>query len=108
MPDSTAGAPEFKGHRAAYRELLESLWYASKTFEEEGDGGLEGAKLACRAVARFIAVRDENPLLAAPFLSLMKSLEDLENGLDPPLFSKNVRHRERERSSQRKHVQMLA
>jgi hypothetical protein len=108
MSDSPAGAPPFKGHRAAYRELLESLWYASDTFENEGDGGLEGAKLACRAVARFIGVRHENPRLAAPFLTIMQSFADLERGLDPPLFSKNVKPRERERSSQRKHLQMLA
>ncbi len=44
---------------------MESLWYASETFENEGDGGLERAKLACRAVGRFIAVRHENPRLAA-------------------------------------------
>jgi hypothetical protein len=103
-----AGAPPFKGHRAAYRELLESLWYASHTFENESDGGLEGAKLACRAVARFIGVRHEDPRLAAPFLNIMQSFNDLERGLDPPLFSKSVRLRERERSSQRKHLQMLA
>jgi hypothetical protein len=108
MSESPAGAPPFKAHRAAYRELLESLWYASQTFENEGDGGLEGAKLACRAVARFIGVRHEEPRLAAPFLSIMQSFNDLERGLDPPLFSKNVKHRERERSSQRKHLQMLA
>ncbi len=108
MSDSPAGAPPFKGHRAAYRELLESLWYASDRFENEGDGGLEGAKLACHAVARFIAVRHENPGLAAPFLMIMQSFNDLEAGLDPPLFSKDVKLRERERSSQRKHLQMLA
>ena len=87
---------------------MESLWYASHTFENEGDGGLEGAKLACRAVARFIGVRHENPVLAAPFLTVMQSLADLERGLDPPLFSKSVKLRERERSSQRKHLQLLA
>ena len=108
MSDSPAGAPPFKGHRAAYRELLESLWYASETFKNEGDGGLEGAKLACHAVARFIGVRHENPTLAAPFLTIMASFADLERGLDPPLFSNNVKLRERERSSQRKHLQMLA
>ena len=108
MSDSPAGAPPFKGHRAAYRELLESLRYASDRFESEGDGGLEGAKLACRAVARFIGVRHENPRFAAPFLMIMQSFADLERGLDPPLFSKNVKPRERERSSQRKHLQMLA
>lgn len=108
MPEPPAGAPPFKGHRAAYRELLESLWYASETFENEGDGGLEGAKLACRAVGRFIAVRHENPRLAAPFLTIMLSFNDLEQGLDPPLFSTRLKPRERERSSQRKHVQMVA
>jgi uncharacterized membrane protein YccC len=108
MSEPPAGAPPFKGHRAAYRELLESLWYASETFEDEGDGGLEGAKRACRAVARFIAVRHENPRLAAPFLTIMQSFNDLEQGLDPPLFSTNLKPRERERSSQRKHVQMVA
>ena len=69
MLDSPAGAPPFKPHQEAYRELMESLWYASDTFENEGDGGQEGAKLACRAVARFIGVRHENPILAAPFLT---------------------------------------
>ncbi len=108
MSDSPAGAPAFKDHQAAYRELLESLWYAADTFENEGDGGLEGAKLACRAVARFIAVRHENPRLAAPLLTIVQSFVDLERGLDPPLFSKNAKPRERERSSQRKHLQMLA
>jgi len=38
MTQPPAGAPPFKGHRAAYRELMESLWYASETFENEGDG----------------------------------------------------------------------
>jgi hypothetical protein len=108
MPEPPAGAPPFKGHRAAYRELLESLWYASETFEKEGDGGLEGAKLACRAVGRFTTVTHENPRLAAPFLTIMQSFNDLAQGLDPPLFSTNLKPRERERSSQRKHLQMIA
>ena len=108
MSDSPAGAPPLKPHPEAYRELLQSLWYASHTFENEGDGGLEGAKLACRAVARFIAVRHENPVLAAPFLTIMQSFGDLQQGLDPPLFSKRLEQSERERSSQRKHLQLLA
>jgi hypothetical protein len=108
MRKSPAGAPPFKGRIAAYHELLEALWYASDRFENEGDGGVEGAKLACRALARFIGVRHEDPRLGAPFLTLMQSFIDLENGLDPPLFSNNIKVRERERSSQRKHLQMLA
>ncbi len=108
MSEAPAGAPPFKDFEAAYRELLETLWYSCHEFENEGDGGLAGAKLACRAVARFLAVRHENPRLAAPFLTIMQSFADLERGLDPPLFSKNVKPRERDRSSQRKHHQMLA
>jgi hypothetical protein len=103
-----AGAPPFRDLPEAYQELLESLWYASEVFENEGDGGLEGAKLACHAVTRFIGVRHENPKLAAPFLEIRQSFEDLEGGLDPPLFSQNPDLRERERSSRRKHLQMLA
>src|SRR5262245_46933534 len=38
---------------------------------------------------------------------IMQSFADLERGLDP-LFSKDIRLKERERSSQRKHLQMLA
>jgi len=108
MSEPPAGAPPLMDLEAAYRELLESLWYASHMFENEGDGGLEGAKLAGRAVARFIGVRHENPRLAAPFLTIMQSFADLERGLDPPLFSKSVEPKERERTSQRKHLQMLA
>ena len=108
MSDSPAGAPPYKDLEPAYRELLESRWYAADRFESEGDGGLEGAKLPCHAIVRFIGVRHENPRLAGPFLVMMASFKDLERGLSPPLFSKNVKLRERERSSQRKHLQMLA
>jgi hypothetical protein len=41
------------------------LWYAADLLKNEGDGGLEGAKTACLAVKDFIAVRHENPELAA-------------------------------------------
>ena len=108
MSDSPAGAPPYKDLEPAYRELLESRWYAADRFESEGDGGLEGAKLPCHAIVRFIGVRHENPRLAGPFLVMMASFKDLERGLHPPLFSKNVELGERERSSQRKHLQMLA
>jgi hypothetical protein len=102
------GAFPFRDLREAYRELLESLWYASGVFEKEGDGGLEGATLACEAVVRFIGVRHENPSLAAPFLTIRQSFIDLDRGVNPPLFSRNRDLRERDRSSQRKHVQMVA
>lgn len=85
MPEAPGGAPPFKPHRSAYHELMTGLWSAQEIFQNEGDGGLEGAKAACRAAARFVAVRHENPELAGPFLALYKALEDLENGIKPEL-----------------------
>lgn len=108
MDKPPAGAPPFKGRVKAYRELMESLSYASELFKNEGDGGIEGARRACIAAARFLWVRDENPELAAPFLAIATSFNDLEQGLEPPLFAKNVTPKERDRSSQRKHSQLLA
>jgi hypothetical protein len=108
VSDAPAGAPPFKGRIAAERELLEALWYASQTFREEGDGGLEGCKIACRGVARFLAVRHRNPELAAPFLALHAALQDVDRGVPPELFSTDPTLRKRSRSSHRKHLQMLA
>ncbi len=108
MSGPPTGSPPFKGRVAAYRELMKTLWYASETFRDEGDGGIEGAKLACQAVARFIAVRHENPELAAPFLAIRAAFQDLERGVGPDLFSTNTSLRKRSRSSERKHLQMLA
>jgi hypothetical protein len=78
MTDSRAGAPAFKGHRAAYSELLETLFYAADRFENEGDGGRRGAQIASVAAARFLAVRHEDPRFAAPFLAIAQSLDDLK------------------------------
>jgi hypothetical protein len=97
-----------RGHRAAYRELMESLWYAAKVFKEKGDGGHEGAKLAGHAVIRLLGVRHENPELAAPFLALHAAISDLQQGLDPELFSRSKEGRKRSRSRQRKHAQLFA
>ena len=109
MAKPPGGAPPFQPARAAYREFLQNLWYAQELFQLKGDAGLEGAKLACQAVARFIAVRHENPELAAPILALFKALEDVEKGIEPELFSLDLsKKRERSRSSLRKHVQLLA
>jgi hypothetical protein len=108
VPTTPAGAPQFKSRASAERELLRSLWYAAEVFLEEGDGGIEGCKIACQAVARFIGVRHQNPELAAPFLALRAALEDVERGVRPDLFSMDPGLRKRSRSSQRKHLQMLA
>src|SRR3954464_3071726 len=108
MSHPPAGAPPWKSRTAAYRQLLESLWYASETFRGEGDGGLEGAKLACHAVGHFIAVRHENPELAAPFSALHAALLDIERGVEPELFSRDPSLKRRSRSSQRRHLRVLA
>jgi hypothetical protein len=106
--DPPAGAPPFQELESAYNELLAGLWYASEPFVNEGDGGLEGCKIACQAVARFVAVRHQNPELAAPLLALRAGLQDVERGVTPELFSTEPTLRKRSRSSQRKHLQMLA
>ena len=108
MSHPPGGAPPWKSRTAAYRELMELLWYASEAFRNEGDGGIEGAKITCKAVARFIAVRHENPELAAPFLALHLELENVERGVQPEMFSRNPSLRKRSRSLQRKHLRILA
>jgi hypothetical protein len=108
MKRTPAGAPEFKPHRAAYKELLKTLQYAYHVFHTEGDGGIEGARLACRAIARFIGVRHEPPELAGPFLAIFEAFGDLSKGITPELFSVDATAKERSRSSQRKHMQATA
>jgi hypothetical protein len=108
MTKAPAGAPPFKSHRRAYRELMEKLWYAADLFRNEGDGGLDGARTACLAVKDFIAVRHENPELAAPFLAIAQAFEDLEQGVAPDLFSTSVTPRQRSRSSEHRRLQILA
>ncbi|MGO9235095.1 MAG: hypothetical protein ACLP4V_13885 [Methylocella sp.] len=103
-----AGAPPFKTKGPAYAELLTSLYLAAQQFENEGDGGIGGAISACRAVARFIAMRHVAPPLAAPFLELAGALKDLQAGKNPELFSPKEAIRTRPRTSRRKHLQTLA
>ena len=101
------GAPPFQPHRRAYKNLLTDLWIANEAFRDEGDGGIEGAELACAAVVRFIGARHENPELAAPLFALRTALEDVRNGVLPDLFSVNPKGKERSRSSERKQAQFL-
>jgi hypothetical protein len=103
-----AGAPDFKALAPAYRELLTNLYLASYAWREEGDGGIKGAQLACRAIVRFVGVRHQNPELAAPFLDLLAAFEDLRTNLDPELFSNQLKVRERPRTTRGWHLRMLA
>jgi hypothetical protein len=91
------------------REFAETLRQAAYIFEREENGRFQGSILACRAVARFIHLRNGGAELAGPFLQIAEAFKELERGGKPRLFSKKtVPEKERERSPERKHVQMLA
>jgi hypothetical protein len=91
------------------REFAETLRGAAFIFEKEENGRFQGSILACRAVARFIYQRNGGAELAAPFMQIAATFEELERGGKPKLFSKkSAPDRERERSPERRHIHMLA
>jgi hypothetical protein len=91
------------------REFLETLRQAAWIFEKEKDGRFLGSIVACRAVVRFIRLRNGGAELAGPFVQIAAAFEALERGGKPRLFSKKtVADKERERSPERKHIQRLA
>jgi hypothetical protein len=91
------------------REFAETLRQAAWICEKEKDGRFKGSIIACRAVARFIYQRDGGAELAGPFLQIAAAFEALEKGGKPTLFSKKTDPgKERARSPERKHVQMIA
>jgi hypothetical protein len=102
------GAPPKKHVLAAYRELLTSLYYATQIFHEKGDTGREGIIIACHAVAQFIAVRHENPELAAPFLALRAAMLDLQKGRGNPILMTEASDTPRPRSQLKKHMIVTA
>jgi hypothetical protein len=91
------------------QEFAETLRQAAFIFQKEKNGRFHGSILACRAVARFIYQKRGGAELAGPFLQIAAAFKELERGGKPKLFSKkSVREKERERSPERKHIQMLA
>jgi hypothetical protein len=91
------------------REFAENLRQAAYVFEKEENGRFQGPILACQAVARFIYLRKGGAELAAPFLQIAQAFAELGRGGKPRLFAKKtVPEKERERSPERKHIQMLA
>jgi len=102
------GAPPYQELGDAYHELLQALWYAHQVFASKGDAGREGVRIACQAVVRFIAVRHENPELAAPLLAVRQALQDWENGIETELLAKNPQEMERSRSGQKRHLKAMA
>lgn len=87
---------------------MEKLYYATDLFTKKGDGGHEGAKIACLAIKDFIGVRHENPELAMPFIAIAQAFEDIERDVSPDLFSKNVEQKKRSRSTEHRRLQVLA
>src|SRR5262249_18683580 len=91
------------------RKFAETLRQAGWIFEKESDGRFKGSIIACRAVARFIYQRRGGAELAGPFLQIAAAFEALEKGGKPTLFSKKTDlNKERARSPERKHIQMIA
>jgi hypothetical protein len=106
-PKRPAGAPPWQSLRSANKELLESLYYAFTQFKNRGgDSGREGVRLACQAVARFIAVRHENPELAAPLLAISQALTDFDRGVQTELLA--TEPLKRSRSRQKAHLKRMA
>jgi hypothetical protein len=91
------------------RDFAKTLREAAYVFEKEENGRFQGSILACRAVANFIYLRNGGAELAAPFLHIAEAFAELERGGKPRLFAKKTTpEKERERSPERKHIQMLA
>jgi hypothetical protein len=97
------------GPEQVEQEFAETLRKAAFIFENEKNGRFQGSILACTAVARFIYQRGGAAELAGPFLQIATAFKELERGGKPKLFSKkSASEKERERSPERKHIQMLA
>ena len=73
------------------REFAETLRQAAWIFEKEKDGRFLGSIAACRAVVRFIRLRNGGAELAGPFVQIAAAFEALERGGKPRLFSKKKR-----------------
>ena len=97
------------GPEQVEQEFAETLRQAAFIFQNEKNGRFQGSIFACRAVARFVHQRGGGAELAGPFLQIAEAFKELERGGKPKLFSKkSVPEKERERSPERKHIQMLA
>ena len=107
MPENSVAKPA--GPDEVEEEFMETLRQAAFIFEREKDGRFHGSIFACKAVARFIYRRGGGAELAGPFFQIAAAFEDLARGGKPRLFlKKSTPEKERERSPERKHIQMLA
>jgi hypothetical protein len=108
MSEGPRGAPPKKDLPEAFHEFLENLYYANHLFETKGDAGREGIAIACRAVARFIAVTHHSPLLAAPLIALREAILDLDQGVSNPIIDLDGTKGRRPRSAFKKHASAVA
>jgi hypothetical protein len=91
------------------QQFFETLRAAAFIFETEAYGRFTGSPMACRAVAHYIFKRGGGAELAGPFLQIAVAFDELGKGGKPRLFSKKTTpEKERDRSPDRKHSQMLA
>jgi hypothetical protein len=101
--------PVWIGRDEIEREFAETLRQAAWIFEKEKNGRYRGSIIACSAVVRFIKRRNGGAELAGPFVRIAEAFKALEKGGKPKLFSKKTApEKERERSPERKLIQMLA
>jgi hypothetical protein len=107
MPENPISTPASPNE--IEEEFFETLRQAAFIFENERNGRFLGSILACRAVAKFIYRRGRGAELAGPFLQIAEAFKELDRGGKPRLFvKKSAPSKERERSPERKHIQMLA
>jgi hypothetical protein len=97
------------GSDEAEQEFFETLRQTAFIFQNDKNGRFLGPILACRAVARFIYLKNRGAELAGPFLQIAEAFKVLERGGKPRLFTKkSTPLKERERSPERKHIHRLA
>jgi hypothetical protein len=106
---SATSADQPKAPDAVEQQFVRDLRAAAYIFQTKKNGRFQGSILACAAVAQFIQRRGGPAEYAAPFMHIAEAFKDLERGGRPRLFSKKTApEKERERSPERKHFQMLA
>jgi hypothetical protein len=74
------GALPFMPIEAAYRNLMQELFYAHDLFKSKGDGGVIGCITGCEAIIHFLRARHENPELGNVFIQIMKAFKSAQEG----------------------------
>jgi hypothetical protein len=109
--ESDAGLDEFTKSLVQFYELelsfAQNLQFASLMYENEDR--LEGARLACIAVAKFIDGRSPGAkALAVPFMAMADGFAELKAGGIPDVFSSSRLRKKRPRTEEHRHVVRFA